>query len=255
MSGRALICADIGNSRTKVAVAEKSTGQWKSNQSVASPELLDLELVSPADWMMISVNQVRLSQLRQWIADQRGDDQVRLLEFRDFPIELQVDWPEKLGVDRIAAAVGAKHSAAKANQPLFIVNVGTAVTIDYVDALGVFQGGVIYPGPFTSFQSLARATDQLPEFSAQEFPQEAIGKNTKAAITCGVWQMQLGAVREILKRFREQLLGGPAGTEGETFITGGGAGPLVKMFDQPMSHVPDLVLRGIRVAAERLGRS
>ncbi|MFM7740984.1 MAG: hypothetical protein ACKO9H_16420, partial [Planctomycetota bacterium] len=98
MSGRALICADIGNSRTKVAVAGRAAGHWKTNQSVASPELLDLEQVPVADWMLISVNQVRLGQLRGWIAEQRGDDQIRLLGYRDFPIELRVDFPEKLGI-------------------------------------------------------------------------------------------------------------------------------------------------------------
>ena len=134
------------------------------------------------------------------------------------------------------------------------MNVGTAVTIDFVDAQGIFQGGVIYPGPFTSFQSLARATDQLPELAGSDFPQEVIGKNTAAAITAGVWQMQLGAMREILKRFREQLLAGKAAVEPQVFISGGGAGPLIKMYDQPLRYVPDLVLRGILAAAEQVGR-
>ena len=254
MSGRSLICADIGNSRTKVAVAGRLAGQWKTSQSVTSPELLDLQRIPLADWVLISVNQTRLTQLRGWIADQRSDDQVRLLSYRDFPIELRVDFPEKLGIDRIAAAVGAKQLSEIANQPLFIVNVGTAVTIDYVDAGGVFQGGVIYPGPFTCFQSLARATDQLPELATDDFPEEVIGKNTTAAITAGVWQMQLGAMREILNRFREQLLGGLSGVESQVLITGGGAVPLVKIYGQPLTHVPDLVLRGVRVAAEQLSR-
>lgn len=254
MSGRTLICADIGNSRTKVAVAGRSAGQWNKIQSVASPELLDLEQVPVADWMLISVNQTRLGQLRHWIADQRGDDQIRLLSYRDFPIELRVDFPEKLGIDRIAAAVGGREVTGNAKPPLFIVNVGTAVTIDYVDAQGVFQGGVIYPGPFTSFQSLARATDQLPELAAADFPAEVIGKNTTVAITAGVWQMQLGAMREVLKRYREQLLAGRSAVEPQVLITGGGSGPLVKMYDQPLRSVPDLVLRGIHAAAEQLGR-
>lgn len=254
MSGRALICADIGNSRTKVAVAGLAAGQWKLNQSVASPELLDLGQIPVADWLLISVNQTRLSQLRQWIADQRAEDQVRLLGYRDFPIELRVDFPEKLGIDRIAAAVGARELAEHARQPFFIVNVGTAVTIDFVDAQGIFQGGVIYPGPFTSFQSLARATDQLPELATSEFPQAVIGKNTAAAIAAGVWQMQLGAMREILKRYREQLLADKAAVEPQVLITGGAAAPLVKMYDQPLRHVPDLVLRGIHAAAEQVGR-
>lgn len=250
MSGRALICADVGNSRTKVAVAGRTPGQWETSLAVTSPELLELEQVPVADWMVISVNQGRLNQLRSWISDQRGEDRYRQLSYRDFPIELHVDFPEKLGVDRIAAAVGARQLAEKGNQPLFVVNVGTAVTIDYVDGNGVFQGGVIYPGPFTCFQALARATDQLPELALEEVPRDVLGKNTKAAIASGVWQMQLGALREILGRLREQLLGERNGFQEQVFIAGGGAEPLVKMYDQPLRHVPDLVLRGIRVAAE-----
>lgn len=251
MSGRALICADIGNSRTKVAVAGSSSGQWKQSQAVSSLELLDLEQVPVADWMMISVNQIRLNQLRNWIAEERGDDSVRLLGHRDFPIEIGVDFPDKLGVDRIAAAVGARQFAALSMQPIFVINVGTAVTIDFVDGEGVFQGGVIYPGPHTCFQSLARATDQLPDLHAEDFPEQVIGKNTTVAISAGVWQMQLGAMREILARFQSDLLKDRGDVPGQVFITGGGAEPLVQRFDQPLVHVPDLVLRGIRVAAEQ----
>lgn len=248
MSGRTLILADVGNSRTKIGVYDQSSGDWGSLQAVTTPELLELDPVAVADWQIISVNQVRLTQLRNWIAEQRGDDQVRVLCWRDFPMSLNVDVPDKLGIDRLAAAFGAVRLARRLNQPRIVVNVGTAVTIDCVDRRGVFQGGVIFPGPYTCFQALGRNAEQLPGNFQEEVPAELIGKNTAAAIGSGVWHMQIGAIKEIVSGFKQLLAGDAVDAEVEVFLTGGGAGPLRPHFEGEFRFIPDLVLQGVRFA-------
>lgn len=255
MENRTLVCVDIGNSRIKVAVAHDSAAGWRQLQIVAAPEELNLELPRKADWMVVSVNRSGLEALQRWVAKHRPHDRVTALEAGDFPLCLNVTQPERLGLDRLAAAFAASLLAARRGTPLIVINVGTAVTIDLLDAAGIFQGGVIYPGPHTCFQSLARATDQLPELFATAVPPEGWGKNTAEAIACGVWQMQVGAIREVVARYRRDLSNQDLSWTGEVFLSGGGAAPLERVFGAEFRYVPDLVLQGVRAAASRRKRT
>ncbi|MFN9750794.1 MAG: type III pantothenate kinase [Planctomycetota bacterium] len=251
MDGRSLICADVGNSRTKVAVAGDGETGWQHLQSVASPESLDLSSVDVADWCVVSVNQPRLDSLRDWVDRNRRSDRLTVLNRSDIPLKLNIEHPERLGLDRLAAAYGALQLAGSSAEPIIIVYVGTAVTIDLLDGAGIFQGGAIFPGPYTCFQSLSRATNQLPELFVGEVPAVAWGKNTAEAIACGVWQMQVGAIREIVSRYQREMMGEPANRRGVVFLTGGGAAPLEPIFQREFRLVSDLVLQGVRAAASR----
>ena len=251
MDGRTLICVDVGNSRTKVAVSCEESEVWQNLQAVASPELLELSLAGPVDWKIVSVNQPRLNALLRWLEKCRPADRWSILSTDDFPLRLNIENPERLGVDRLAAAYGASMLAGQSGEPVIIINVGTAVTIDLVDGQGTFQGGVIYPGPHTCFQSLARATDQLPDLFVSQVPAAGWGKNTADAISCGVWQMQIGAIREIVSRYQRDWSGKGLPWRGDVFLTGGGAVPLEAIFQGEYRVVSDLVLQGVRAAASR----
>ena len=67
--------------------------------------------------------------------------------------------PERLGADRWAALIGARHSHAG---PCLVVTAGTATTVDLLSATGDFLGGLILPGVELMQQALARGTAQLP---------------------------------------------------------------------------------------------
>lgn len=251
MDERTLICVDVGNSRTKVAVSQQGLTGWSSLQAVASPEQLELPKERAADWVAVSVNHPRLGTLRQWIEQNRRGDCLFILDRSDFPLNLAVEHPERLGLDRLAAAYGAVQVASRTGFPLIVVNVGTAVTIDLLNGAGTFLGGVIYPGPFTCFQALSRATDQLPELYVDRIPEMAWGRNTADAISCGIWQMQIGAIRQIVSRYQRELSDGRHPWGGEVFLTGGGSAPLESAFQSEFRIVPDLVLQGVRAAARR----
>ena len=62
---------------------------------------------------------------------------------------------ETLGVDRWLAIVGAAHSYGK---PVVIWDIGTATTLDAVDAAGQHLGGYIFPGPATMLEALRSGT-------------------------------------------------------------------------------------------------
>lgn len=101
------------------------------------------------------------------------------------PIKNGYGTPQTLGLDRLAAAVGAW--SLKPGKPLLVVDMGTAITYDFVDADGVFRGGNIAPGLLTRLKSLNHFTDRLPLIEpAMTFP--LIGNATESAIRGGVMQ-------------------------------------------------------------------
>lgn len=101
------------------------------------------------------------------------------------PIQNGYGTPETLGYDRLAAAVGAwSHEPGKS---LLIIDLGTAVTYDFVSAEGVFTGGNIAPGLRTRLKSLHHFTGKLPLVEpSNDF--ELMGNSTETAIRSGVMQ-------------------------------------------------------------------
>jgi pantothenate kinase type III len=91
--------------------------------------------------------------------------------------------PQQLGADRYANIVAAV--TLRPNTAVAIVDSGTATTIDWVDAEGRYQGGVIVPGLWTFWQTLHQTTARLPLVPlgwAHEYP----GKSTQSAMQAGL---------------------------------------------------------------------
>ncbi|MGH8259124.1 MAG: type III pantothenate kinase, partial [Steroidobacteraceae bacterium] len=82
--------------------------------------------------------------------------------------------PWRLGVDRFMGVIAAHHLAG--TRGACVINVGTAVTVDYVDDRGVHQGGAILPGPRLMIGSLLRGTAGIAH-RAQEGPARPGGQN------------------------------------------------------------------------------
>ena len=172
------------------------------------------------------------------------------------PLPVHVAHPSRVGTDRLLGAWGARlHYGA----PLLVVDLGTATTVDVVDASGAFAGGAILPGMDLGLASLARGTAQLPEVRLSA-PEAAIGRDTGAAIRSGVVLGHLGAIREIVMRIVAELA--PGGQRPTVIATGGvtlaawvrdalllpaapGLPPIVDAVD------PELLLRSLGLLAAR----
>ncbi|MBR5540768.1 MAG: type III pantothenate kinase [Bacteroides sp.] len=99
------------------------------------------------------------------------------------PIRNLYQTPQTLGMDRLAAAVGAYTQ--KPNTPTLVIDAGTCITYDFIDEYGQYQGGNISPGMDMRFKALHAYTDKLPMVSAEgETP--SYGKSTETAIRSGV---------------------------------------------------------------------
>lgn len=175
---------DIGNSRTKIAIV--------SGRQVLKLVCLDeadvqgletmLELFPEVEHAILSAVSDVNPELRAFLQRKFGS----FMEFNsDTPVPLQNSYltPSTLGLDRLAAAVGANTEFPGRN--VLVIDAGTAITFDVVESTGTFVGGNISPGLKTRFRALHEFTSRLPLVEAkEEWP--PIGKTTEEAIRSGV---------------------------------------------------------------------
>ena len=99
------------------------------------------------------------------------------------PVSIEYETINTLGKDRIAVVAGARY--LHPGQNLLVIDAGTAITYELVEAAGIYKGGNISPGLTTRFRSLNRFTKQLPLVQEQE-QVPFIGTSTESAILAGV---------------------------------------------------------------------
>ncbi len=99
------------------------------------------------------------------------------------PIHNRYRTPHTLGTDRLAAAVGA--STLKPGKDLLIIDAGTCITYEVIDAQGNYWGGNIAPGMQMRLRALREFTAKLPLVEPEgEVP--GMGYDTETAIRSGV---------------------------------------------------------------------
>jgi len=158
------------------------------------------------------------------------------------------DHPGRLGADRWVAIIGARHRllAQGAAAPMVVVMVGTAVTVEAVDASGRFLGGFILPGHGIMLRALEAGTAGLhvPTGEVRAFP-----TNTSDALTSGGTYAIAGAVERMVQHVRAHC-----GAEPACFMTGGAGWKMAPHMSVPFELVEGLIFDGLlRIAQERLG--
>ena len=99
------------------------------------------------------------------------------------PIINNYKTPETLGMDRLAAVVGANYLMP--NRNILVIDAGTALTYEFIDANATYWGGNISPGIYTRFKSLSACCDKLPLIEkGGDMPE--LGYSTETAIRAGV---------------------------------------------------------------------
>ncbi len=267
-SGDTVLLADVGNSRIKFArLAEAAAGAAAGGVGLPEvthrhdldsrrfhPDNLERWLLAaapgPAVILIASVSEGAATRLEAAVAaisaTRHRPIRQRRVGHADLPLAIDLPAPQRVGIDRLAAAAAAVH-AKPAGKPAIVVDCGTAATVDLVAADGTFLGGAILPGPDLMAQSLASGTSQLPTLSEAMWasPPRMPGRATDEAIAAGVGHGFRGAiVRLVVEAARE--LGGDAVT-----ILAGGWRAMVRESLPAAIEIPDIVLCGIALAAGR----
>lgn len=154
------------------------------------------------------------------------------------------DHPARLGADRWVAMIGARHRMLSRGpqRPMVVVMVGTAVTVEAVDASGRFLGGFILPGHGIMLRALESGTAGLhvPTGDVREFP-----TNTSDALTSGGTFAIAGAVDRMARHVREHC-----GAEPVVYMTGGAGWKMAPHMTLPCELVDSLIFDGLLEVAQ-----
>lgn len=248
---------DLGNSRSKWRLRENLVGNahshpkqlttargvmWELNAEAltaigANRTISDIRVASVAD----GATERRLSALCQqtlklspWFAR----TQQKIDGFDNNYIDAK-----QLGVDRWLASLAAFRLSGDA---CFVIDAGTALTLDYVSEHGVFLGGSITPGIYMMRQALQSSTKRV-RFAIDEKPDQlAPGTSTALAVAHGSYIAFDGAIVEALRLAKQTF-----GSRFTIFTTGGDANrchKLLKREGHTYLHKPELVLDGLHFA-------
>jgi type III pantothenate kinase len=149
------------------------------------------------------------------------------------------DHPTRLGADRWVAMIGAWHRSLAQGpaRPMVVVMVGTAVTVEAIDASGKFLGGLILPGHGIMLRALESGTAGLhvPTGDVREFP-----TNTSDALTSGGTYAIAGAVERMVQHVRDHC-----GTEPKCIMTGGAGWKMAPNMSVQFELVDNLIFDGL----------
>jgi type III pantothenate kinase len=244
---------DMGNTRLKWAVTtggQLMTGQFLVNSWINRDELIRhwKGLYHPRRIAISCVSANQLLELVLTVAQQLWLD-VEIIQVKSqaqaFGVINSYPQPQKLGVDRWLAlvAVWQKH-----HDSACIVDCGTAITVDLINADGHHQGGLISPGLGLMKQALGLGTEALPFNNAESDPVGAgfkpinlsLANDTEAAIDSGILMASVGLIEHVLANYEIRQL----------IFTGGDAELIARQLKVKSLVDPDLVLRGLLCVLE-----
>ena len=252
----AFLAIDVGNTRLKWAVYE-SPRPGALLQAQGAEFLENIDKLADGAWSALAAPTRMLGcAVAADAVKRRVEEQME--ELWDVPAQWVVasaqesglvngyDHPARLGADRWVAMIGARHRmlAEGAARPIVVVMVGTAVTVEAVDAQGRFLGGFILPGHGIMLRALESGTAGLhvPTGDVREFP-----TNTSDALTSGGTFAIAGAIERMVSHVRRHC-----GAEPACYMTGGAGWKMAPHMSVGFELVESLIFDGLlEIARDR----
>lgn len=237
---------DIGNTFTKIAVFRHDVLLYAEHYSAVEAGTL-LNLID-----QYQVNRAIISSVKKEIEDWRSVLEEKV-DLKYFNVEMtagihnQYRTPQTLGIDRLAAVIGANRLyPGKGN---LVIDAGTAITYDWIDANANYFGGSISPGLNMRYKALNYYTGGLPLISADQQFDSNYGHDTTSAIQSGVQNGIKYEISGFIKSYQKME------PELNIILTGGDSiffDTLLKnsIFAPYIKNEPYLVLKGLNAAIQ-----
>lgn len=237
---------DIGNTFTKIAVFGRDELLHAGHYPVVEAGML-LTLID-----QYQVNKAIISSVKKEIENWRSLLNAKV-DLKYFNVEMtagirnQYKTPKTLGLDRLAAVIGANRLYP--GKGSLVIDAGTAITYDWIDAEGNYFGGSISPGLNMRYKALNYYTGGLPLIGADVRFNDDYGNDTTSAIQSGV---QNGIKYELTGFIESYQKNQP---ELNIILTGGDSiffDTLLKnsIFAPYIKNEPYLVLKGLNAAIQ-----
>jgi type III pantothenate kinase len=235
---------DMGNTRLKWAVmldGRLIPGRALDNSQLNRHELVEIWKVQalPKRLVIACVSANLLLELVLAVADELWPN-LEIISVKSqahaYGVVNAYQQPEKLGVDRWLGLVAVRRHY---QIPACIVDCGTAITVDLLDANGNHQGGLISPGLTLMRKALVEGTEAL-QFHETDCV-AGLANFTEAAIYSGTLSAAAGLIEHVLSRQPDNL---------HLILTGGDAGLIARQLKGKPVIDTDLVLRGLAIVVD-----
>ena len=223
---------DSGNTRFKAATFSGMHLE-KKYSFLNREELKDFLNHHTFDNAIVSSVSLDGNEMLGWI---KASKKKLLTHLLPLPIQIKYKTPETLGVDRIAAVCGAIDIFHDKNS--LVIDAGTAITYDFIDNHGNYEGGAISPGIEMRFESLHTFTERLPLVTKTgDLP--LIGNSTETCIRSGVLNGVVAEMEGIINNYKQLYpdLG--------VVLCGGDSFFFENKLKPTIFAAPDLVLSGL----------
>lgn len=229
------VVIDQGNSFYKIGVFDGDILLFSSSGSDVASLISRMHLDFP-DVKHGIISSVGATEQYESILENSTIKWLRFSTETPTPLRNKYHSPKTLGLDRLAAGVGA--SVLFPNQNSLIIDAGTAITYEYISAEGEYLGGNISPGLHMRYKSLHTFTEKLPLLEPGA-PLMDYGLDTASAIRLGVENGILYEINGTIDDFRSRI------DKGAVLITGGDALFFEKKLKSRIFAQPNLVLIGL----------
>jgi type III pantothenate kinase len=223
---------DSGNTRFKAATFSNTKLEKKYSflNSEELKDFLDHHTFHNAIASSVSLDG---NEIVSWI---KAPKKFLLTHLLPLPIRIRYKTPETLGVDRIAAVCGATEVFPESDA--LVIDAGTAITYDFIDRQGNYEGGAISPGIEMRFDALHTFTKRLPLVS-KEGDSPLVGTSTETCIRSGVLNGAVAEMEGIINNYKQLYpdLG--------VVLCGGDSFFFENKLKPTIFAAPDLVLSGL----------
>ena len=230
---------DLGNTLSKAACVENS--EFTTVDSFTDDKLLIhwLRAIPNFDRALICTVRSLPDEIARWA---KLHPLVEVLSHSTpLPFRIAYKSPQTLGPDRIALTAAAFKRFP--NKNVLVIDMGSCITYDFLDAQGVYQGGAISPGVLMRFKAMNSFTAKLPlvEPLAET---ELIGRNTETSLQSGVINGVQAEIEGFISRYE-------ANYKDLTVLIGGGDNKYFdKRFKVNIFAGSNLVLEGLNVIVD-----
>ncbi|MEM1060112.1 MAG: type III pantothenate kinase [Verrucomicrobiota bacterium] len=231
--------ADLANTRTKLApVSGGRLGQVRA-QETAKLSRASLSRFLPRDKTLpLVLADVVPTKGKLLEAAWKGE--VFRVRGRNAPgVDFDYPKPNEIGADRIANAAAAR---ALYGCPVIVMDFGTVLDVEVIDAQGKFCGGALAPGWNLFSNAMGERTALVPHLDGQP-PARPIARSTRDAVRSGCHHGYRGLARELLARIKAQL----GARRVKVIITGGQGGLFAEALPGVTAVNPLLTLEGLRI--------
>lgn len=240
---------DLGNSRIKWRRLAAMGDELIAQGSVADLQELQGVLMEAAQPSLVRFCSVRGDGAAEALCDWlQATWQLSPLQAQVIPacagVSISYEHPARLGVDRWLAMIAAWQYCQAA---CVVVDAGTALTLDRLDAAGRHEGGYILPGRRLMAASLEQHT--RIRLGPEREPALQLGHDTDAAVRNGILASQVALLERLIEDSRERFPGL------RVLLTGGEAVSLAECLSGSDAEIhPSLVLDGLAYACPAQGQ-